>query len=139
MVKLLIELLEFLRTCAPLLVSLSVLTLFCILLSKSIKKKAAVYYIIFSIPFLLVVILSIGEMLGFDVFNFIKIPILGVIIRDYIHMGTFGHPLLIIIMYMGALDRKKPIVKKLFSIRKELSIISGFPILAHALIDLLSL
>jgi DMSO/TMAO reductase YedYZ heme-binding membrane subunit len=35
---------------------------------------------------------------------------------------------------MGALDMKIPWVKKLMSIRKELSIISGFPILTHAII-----
>lgn len=49
-------------------------------------------------------------------------------------MGTFGHPLLIIIMYMGALDPKIPAVNKLMSIRKELSIICGFPVLTHSLI-----
>jgi hypothetical protein len=37
-------------------------------------------------------------------------------------------------MYMGALSPKNPYVKKLMSIRKELSILSGFPILTHSLI-----
>jgi hypothetical protein len=37
-------------------------------------------------------------------------------------------------MYMGALSPKNPHVKKLLGIRKELSILSGFPILTHSLI-----
>lgn len=134
MVKLLIDLLEFLRSCAPLFTSLTILTVSSILLSKSIKKHAIVYYIIFAIPFFLVALPSIGRMLGIEVPSLTRIPLLGEIIRDYIHMGTFGHPLLIIIMYMGALDPKRPNVKKLLTIRKELSIISGFAVFAHSLI-----
>lgn len=134
MIKLLFELLEFLRAAAPLLISLAVFTLLSILLAKSIKRRAAVYYTMFCIPFLLVAIPTIAKWLGMEMFSLNRVPILGEILRDYIHMGTFGHPLLIIIMYMGALDPKIPAVKKLMSIRKELSIIAGFPILTHSLI-----
>ncbi|MDR1161024.1 MAG: ferric reductase-like transmembrane domain-containing protein, partial [Tannerellaceae bacterium] len=134
MVKTIIDLLEFLRSCAPLLTSLAVLTGLCILLSRSIKKHATVYYLLLAIPFALVALPFTCRMFGIETVSLAGIPILGEIIRDYIHMGTFGHPLLIIIMYMGALDPKIPGVKKLLSIRKELSIISGFPVLAHSLI-----
>ncbi len=134
MVKLLIDLLNFLRTCAPLLTSVAVLALLCILLAKSIKKHSAVYYIVLAIPFVLVAFPFVARMLGIEMAGFNGVPFLGEIIRDYIHMGTFGHPLLIIIMYMGALDPKISIVKKLMSIRKELSIICGFPVLTHSLI-----
>jgi DMSO/TMAO reductase YedYZ heme-binding membrane subunit len=134
MIKIIIDLLEFLRSSAPLLTSLIILTVLCILLSKSIKKHATVYYLVLAIPFALVALPFIGRMFGIETISFVGIPILGEIIRDYIHVGTFGHPLLIIIMYMGALDPKTPGVKKLLAIRKELSIISGFPILAHSLI-----
>jgi DMSO/TMAO reductase YedYZ heme-binding membrane subunit len=134
MVKILIDLLEFLRSCAPLLTSLAVLTVLCILLSKSIKKHATVYYLVLAIPFALVALPFTCRLMGIETVSFTGIPLLGELIRDYIHMGTFGHPLLIIIMYMGALDPKIPGVKKLLSIRKELSIISGFPVLAHSLI-----
>lgn len=134
MVKLLIDLLDFLRSCAPLFTSLAILTMLCILLSKSIKKHSTVYYILFAIPFVLVALPFIGRMFGAEMFSFNRVPFLGEILRDYIHMGTFGHPLLIIIMYMGALDPRTPGVGKLLSIRKELSIISGFPILTHSLI-----
>lgn len=138
MVKLLIELLDYLRTCAPLLTSVIVLAVVFLLLSKSIKKHAVIYYIIFGIPLLLVALPSIGRLFGLEIAGFTRIPFLGEIIRDYIHMGTFGHPLLIIIMYMGALDMKYRNVKKMMSIRKELSIISGFAVFAHSLIRVIN-
>jgi DMSO/TMAO reductase YedYZ heme-binding membrane subunit len=114
--------------------ALGVLTLLLILLSKSIKRHATVYYIVFAIPFLLVAIPFIGRLFGVEMFSLGRIPFLGSITRDYIHAGTLGFPLLVIIMYMGALNPKHPYVKKLLSIRKELSILSGFPILTHSLI-----
>ncbi len=134
MVKLLIELLNFLRTIAPLLTSLAVLVLVFVLLAKSIKKHPGLYYTLFAIPFVLVALPAIGRWFGVEIAGFTRIPFLGEIIRDYIHMGTFGHPLLIIIMYIGAFDVRKPVVKKLMSIRKEMSIISGFAVFAHSLI-----
>lgn len=134
MVKLLIDLLDFLRSCAPLFTSVTILTLLCILAAKSIKKYSTVYYIVLGMPFVLVACPFIARLLGFQMSGFTSVPFLGAIIRDYIHMGTFGHPLLIIIMYMGALDPKIPAVRKLMSIRKELSIISGFPVFTHSLI-----
>lgn len=138
MVKLLIGLLEYLRVCAPLLISLIILTVLCVLLSKSIKKHYKIFYTLLAIPFLLVVIPSIGNMFGLEMPSLVTIPFLGEIIRDYIHMGTLGHPLLIIIMYMGALDLKRPNVKKLMSIRKELSIVSGFAVFAHSWIRVIN-
>lgn len=134
MIKFLLDLLEFLRECAPLLFSLTIFTLLFVLLSKSIKKHATIYYIVFSIPLLLVLIPTLCGWLGFELPSLSRTPFLGMFIRDYIHMSTFGHPLLIIIMYTGALDPKRPMVQKLYSIRKELSIISGFPVLTHSLI-----
>ena len=128
------DLLVLLRTAAPLITTLVIFTLLFILLSKSIKKHSKVYYAVFSIPFFLYLIPTILGWCGIKMeFSFITVPVLGEIIRDYIHMGSFGHPLLIIIMYTGALDPKLSWVKKLYSIRKELSIISGFPILTHSL------
>lgn len=134
MIKLLIDLFEFLGDCAPLLVSVSIFAILSILLSKSIKKHAATYYIVFAIPFILILVPFVCRLFGVEMFSFNKIPFLGAVMRDYIHMGTFGHPLLIIIMYTGALNPKIQFVKKLYSIRKELSIISGFPVLTHSLI-----
>ena len=134
MVKLLIDLLDFLRSCAPLLTSLIILTVLCILLAKSIRKYATIYYIVLSIPFFLVAIPFVAQLMGVEMAGFTRIPILGELVRDYIHMGNFGHPLLIIIMYMGALNPRIPAVNKLMSIRKELSIISGSAVFTHSLI-----
>lgn len=135
MVKILLDFLGFLNSCAPLLVSVGVLTLLCVRLSKSIKKRSAVYYIIFCIPFLMVAIPSICRWFGLDVMSFTGLPVLGQILREcYIHMSAFGHPLLIVIMYMGALDPKIPAVNKLMKVRKELSIISGFVVFTHSII-----
>lgn len=138
MVKLFIELLAYLRECAPLLTSLAVLTLLMVLLAKSIKKYPGLYYTLFAIPFVLVALPSLGRLFGVEIAGFVRIPFLGEIIRDYIHMGTFGHPLLIIIMYIGALDVRQTPVKKLMSIRKEMSIISGFAVFAHSLIRVMN-
>lgn len=74
MIKTIIDLAQFLYSIAPLLFSLAVLTLLCILLSRSIKKHATVYYIILSIPF-------IGRLLGSGSFNLIGIPFLGQILK----------------------------------------------------------
>ncbi len=134
MIKILIDLIQFLYSTLPLITSVTIFVLLGILLSKSIKKHATVYYIVLAIPFILVAIPFIGKMFGVEIFNFSSIPFLGGILRDYIHMGTFGFPLLIIIMYIGALNPKILWVKKLLVIRKELSIISGFPVLTHSLI-----
>jgi len=134
MIKILFELLEFLRSIAPLLFSLGFFTLFFVLLAKSIKKHAVIYYTVFAIPFLLYLITFFGGLMGVKTPNFITIPVLGEIIRDYIHVGSLAHPMLIIIMYVGALNVKIPFVKKLMSIRKEISIISGFPVLTHTIV-----
>lgn len=138
MVKLFIELLEFIRSCAPLLTSLAALTLFFALLSKSIRKKSTVYYLVFAIPFVLILLPFLAKLVGVQLDGFVRVPFLGEILRDYIHMGSFGHPLLIIIMYIGALDMKTPGVKRLMSIRKEMSIISGFAVLSHSLIRVIN-
>jgi DMSO/TMAO reductase YedYZ heme-binding membrane subunit len=134
MIKLLFDFIQFLYTLAPLLTSLAVLTLAALLLSKSIKRHATVYYTVFAIPFVMVALPFAARLAGVEMFSFSRIPFLGSILRDYIHAGTLGFPLLIIIMYMGALSPKNPQVKKLLGIRKELSILSGFPILTHSLV-----
>ena len=134
MVKIIIDFLQFIFSCMPLLTSVAIFTLLSVLLAKSIKKHSKIYYIILAIPFFLVAIPTTLRWCGVETAGFTGVPVLGQILRDYIHMGTLGHPLLIIIMFMGALDIRMPIVKKLMSIRKELSIIVGFPVLTHSLI-----
>ncbi|MDH6341520.1 DMSO/TMAO reductase YedYZ heme-binding membrane subunit [Parabacteroides sp. PFB2-12] len=139
MIKILIDLLSFLRTTVPLLFCVAVFALLFVWLAKSIKRYYYIYYTLFAIPFLMVVVPSLLRMIGVETsFNFTRIPVLGELLRDYIHMASLGHPLLIIIMYMGALDVKNPYVKRLMSIRKEISILSGFPILTHSWIRVLN-
>lgn len=139
MIKILIDLLSFLRTTVPLLFCVAVFALLFVWLAKSIKRYYYIYYTLFAIPFLMVVVPSLLRMIGIETsFNFTRIPVLGELLRDYIHMASLGHPLLIIIMYMGALDVKNPYVKRLMSIRKEISILSGFPILTHSWIRVLN-
>jgi DMSO/TMAO reductase YedYZ heme-binding membrane subunit len=134
MIKLLLEFVQFLNTAAPFLTSLALLTLLSLLLAKSIKRHATVYYIVMAIPFALVAIPFVGRLFGIEVFNFGSLPFLGGITRDYIHAGTLAFPLLVIVMYTGALNPRNPVAKKLLGIRKELSILSGFPVLTHSLI-----
>ena len=138
MIKLLIDFIQFLYSTLPLFLSVAVFALLAIALSKSIKKHATIYYIVLSIPFFLVAIPFVLRLFDIESFSFNRLPFLGEILRDYIHMGTLGFPLLIIIMYTGALDPKIGWVKKLLNIRKELSIISGFPVLTHSLIRVMN-
>jgi Predicted membrane protein len=139
MIKILMDLLVFFRTVAPLLTSLLIFTLFFIVFASSVKKHSKVYYTVFSIPFFMYLIPVIIGWCGIEMtFSFIRVPVVGEIVRDYIHMGSLGHPLLIIIMYMGALNVRNPHVKKLMSIRKEISIISGFPVLTHSIVRVMN-
>jgi len=133
------DLLVFLRTVAPLLTSLLIFALFFIVFAKSVKKHSKIYYTVFSIPFFLYLIPTVIGWCGVEMtFSFVRVPVIGEIVRDYIHMGSLGHPLLIIIMYMGALNVRNPHVKKLMSIRKEISIISGFPVLTHSIVRVIN-
>lgn len=134
MVHLLSDLLQFLLDYVPLLTSVFILSIFFLLLSKSIKKHAKIYYILFGIPFVLSVVQFFLVMTELTSFSFYKIPIIGDLMGANSRMAGFGFPLLIIIMYIGALNAKNKSVRKLLNIRKELSIISGFPVLAHSLV-----
>lgn len=134
--KSLIELLAIPFEYAPFLASLIILTAIILVLAKSIKKHKRVYYIITSIPAFLYIIQAIVLLTGSS-FSFYEVPVIGEIMEIYAHMVYFGFPLLVIIMFIGALDAKNKNVKKLLVIRKELSIISGFPVLTHSLIRII--
>ncbi len=134
MVKFILDLLTLANNLVPLFFSLAVLTALCLLLSRSIKRHAGLYYLIMAIPFVLTALPFILGKLGIDAPKLNGVPVLSYFVRDYIHMGTLGFPLLVIIMYMGALDTRHKWVGRLMSIRSELSIIVGFPVLTHTLI-----
>ncbi|MDR1592024.1 MAG: hypothetical protein LBS16_03970 [Prevotellaceae bacterium] len=131
MIKLLLQLLLFLVDNVQLLTTLFVMTGIFLLLAKSIKKHAALYYILFALPALLFVFREICSLFDWNIISYTRDSILGQIMREYIHVAGFAFPLLIIIMFIGALPAQNPYVKRLMMIRKELSIISGFPIIVH--------
>lgn len=135
MIQLIMGFLSFLQSALPLLFSVAFLAVFFILLSKSIKKYYYIYYTLSAIPFVLMILPFLLSLCGIQTeWGFNQIPVLGNLMRDYMHMAGLGHPILIIIMYVGALDAKNAYVKRLMSIRKEISIISGFPVLTHGII-----
>jgi DMSO/TMAO reductase YedYZ heme-binding membrane subunit len=136
MVKLILQLLTFLLENCQLLTNLLVLTFIFLLLAKSIKKHPEIYYFVFAIPAILFILRQILSPMGLTLFDFPRGSVMGNILREYVHVSGFAYPLLIIIMYMGALPIRNHIVKRLMMIRKELSIISGFPILIHSWVRL---
>jgi len=131
MIKTTLDFLQFMFTNVPLLTSLTIFTLLSILLAKSIKEHARVYYLILVIPFLLMGVSIIARWFGAE--TFLSVPILGQFLRDFTPMSALGQQLFIIVMYMGALGGRNPYVKRLMSIRKKLAIIAGFAVLTHVL------
>lgn len=131
MAKLLLDILNLLMEYLPLITS-SLITLGLILIcAKSIKTHTYIYYIILSIPALLAITNYFGRMTG--TVDLYPIPIVGDIMRMYTYMLPLGLPLLLIVMFTGAFNPRSYLAKKLLPIRKELSILSGFPILTHVL------
>ena len=107
-----------------------------LVLAKSIKRRPAVYYCIFALPAIIFTVRQITSAFGVTLFDFPRGSVMGSILREYVHVSGFAYPLLIIIMYIGALPVRHRLVKRLMMIRKELSIISGFPVLMHAWVRL---
>jgi DMSO/TMAO reductase YedYZ heme-binding membrane subunit len=136
MVESVFKWLTFLADRCPLLVSSIVLTGIFLLLAKSIKKHSARYYIAFAIPAILYFVQEV-LLLTKTGSGFRGVPVIGELIREYVHASGFGFPLLVIIMYVGALPPQNVNVKKILMIRKELSIISGFPILVHSFVRIM--
>lgn len=132
MANLLLELLNQLMHYFTLFTSLFITLGLILLCSKSIKSKTYIYYIILTIPTLIAVVQYVSQLVGQNI-NLYKMPIVGEIMRINIYMLPLGLPLLLIIMFTGAFKPKSYLFKKLMPIRKELSILSGFPILTHAL------
>ncbi|MFR9629460.1 MAG: hypothetical protein SNF73_08180, partial [Rikenellaceae bacterium] len=92
------------------------------------------YYTIFGFLSFAFIIPVIFRLCGASFpFSFGSIPLLGPCISELSSGANFLHPVLVIIMYMGAFSPKNQYVGRLMSIRKELSIIVGFPVLAHAM------
>ncbi len=133
MINAALDLIEFLHSNFAFLFSLVLYTVLAIAFSKSIKKNDKVYYWVFGVISFCFIIPTTARLLGFSLpFNLSNIPIIGLSASELSSAANFIHPILVIIMYMGALSAKNKYVGRLMSIRKELSIIVGFPVLAHA-------
>lgn len=134
MINAALDIIMFLKSNFGLLFALALYTTLSIALYKSIKKNYKVYYWIFGVASFCFIIPMACRLLGVTLpFSFGSIPLLGLASSELSSAANFIHPILIIIMYMGALDIKNKYVGRLMSIRKELSIIVGFPVLAHVM------
>ncbi|MFR9602344.1 MAG: hypothetical protein SNG02_00550 [Rikenellaceae bacterium] len=134
MLTALFDLLDFLRSNFSMLFALAFYAILAVALSKSIKKHYKVYYWVFGLLSAGFVIPVICRLCGIDfTLNLGMIPFFGPCISELSSAGNFVHPVLIIIMYMGAFSPKNQYIGRLMSIRKELSIIVGFPVIAHAM------
>lgn len=127
-----VELQAFLLKTFPFIFSLVILTFLAVKLSKSIKRNSKYYYWGFGILSFLFAIPVFLRLCGMETsFNVSSIPVIGTISRELSSAAYFIHPVLVIIMAMGAFSPKIPMIGKLMTIRKELSIIVGFPLIAH--------
>ncbi len=133
MINAALDIIEFLKSNFAFLFSLALYTVLAVALSKSIKKNYKVYYWVFGVISFCFIIPAVARLVGVTLpFNLGKLPIIGLSASELSSAANFIHPILVIIMYMGALSAKNKYVGRLMSIRKELSIIVGFPVLAHA-------
>ncbi len=114
--------------------ALALYTVLAVTLAKSIKKNYKVYYWLFGLMSAGFVIPTVVRLCGGTMpVDLGKIPFFGLCFSELSSAGNFIHPVLIIIMYMGAFSPKNQYIGRLMSIRKELSIIVGFPVIAHAM------
>ncbi|MFR9523911.1 MAG: hypothetical protein SNH94_04995 [Rikenellaceae bacterium] len=133
MINAALDLIEFFKSNFSFLFALTLYTILSIALAKSIKKNYKVYYWLFGALSFCFIIPAVARLVGVALpFNIGSIPLVGLSASELSSAANFIHPILVIIMYMGALSAKNKYVGRLMSIRKELSIIVGFPVLAHA-------
>lgn len=140
MIQILKELITLIADTIPLFGSIAVVVWLALWLNEFIKKHATVYYWVFGLIslgcFLLVNYTFFAKFLPLewlDAGAIRKIPLVRILLRNFVHIYGISFPILIVIMYMGALNPKRRAIGKLMRIRKELSIMVGFPVLAHAL------
>ena len=97
---------------------------FVLLFRKAIKKYAVPFYLLATAitVFFLVYRISGNIQIPESINKFVMKPL---------SQGTISTALFSIIMWIGALNKKNPMVKKLFSIRGEMSIIACILALSH--------
>lgn len=128
------EALKWLLDYMPLLTNVLLTAIIFILLAHTLKRHPRICYTLFGLPLALSVVQFVMGLVGIKDFSLFDVPVVGLVLGANAHMINFGFPLLIVIMYIGALDARRPWVRRLLVVRKEMSIISGFPVLAHALV-----
>ena len=97
---------------------------FVLLFRKAMKKYA--------VPFYLVATAITVFFLVYRLSGNIQIPdVINKYVMKPLSQGTISTALFSIVMWIGALNRKNPVVKKLFSIRGEVSIIACILTLSH--------
>ncbi len=134
MINATLDLITFLQSNFSMLFALALYTLLAVVLAKSIKNNYKVYYWLFGLLSAGFVIPTVFRLCGATFpFNLGNIPFFGPCFSELSSAANFVHPVLIIIMYMGAFSPKNQYIGRLMSIRKELSIIVGFPVIAHAM------
>lgn len=137
MIQTVLDFLGFMFRLSPFLVSLIVYVVLAILLTKNIRKHEKSYYWVFGIlsaGYAIPMVLDICGVEIPDEWNITSLPLMDQIVGgELVHARFFIHPMIVIIMYMGALNLKNSYVAGLMSIRKQLSIIVGFPVIAHGI------
>ena len=137
MIQTVLEFVGFLFRLSPVLVSLIIYTILAILLTKNIKKHEKTYYWVFGILSAGYALPMLLRICGLDIpseWSITYLPLMNRIVGgELVQAKYFIHPMIFIIMFMGALSLKTPHVAGLMSIRKHLSIIVGFPVLAHGI------
>lgn len=135
MIYTILDTLNFIFKNFPFLFALGFYTILAIALSKSIREKAKFYYWWFGLLSAITVFFWVWIMKASppDRMGIVGAPVFPQIAIEFAMLANMGHALLVIIMYMGALDKKTKYVAGLMKIRKELSILVGFPVILHTL------
>lgn len=112
--------------------SLLISIIFALTFRSALKKYPVVFYILFAIITTLISLLFINrEIFGIKMKEITAIPMYFI---NMYRRGALGFALFIIVMFIGVLDIKKPLVRKLMALRGELSIIACIASLCHLVI-----
>ena len=108
-------------------ICLSISLLICVLLSDYIKKYKTSFYVVCSS---ISITLMYYTLLILNGYNVEFMPVIKEIMNS-IDSGALGGALFILVMYMGVIDKKNIISKKLVRNRGEISIIAGIFTIPH--------
>lgn len=97
---------------------------FVMIFRKAIKKYAVPFYLLATAISVFILIYRLSG-------NIVLPEIVDKYIMKPFTQGTISTALFTIVMWIGALNRRNPLVKKLFSIRGEMSIIASILALSH--------